>query len=109
MCFSILSVNGPLNEKRFRWMSSTGGSRESDSVLVALRSVLHRGQFLIGGLRWARKRPHYFEMTYHASAFSITSVLTKASRHCCMSTLLFLVDGIGKDKYMKLLYVVDVY
>ena len=25
-----------------------------------------------------------------------------------MSTLLFLVDGIGKDKYMKLLYVVDV-
>lgn len=26
-----------------------------------------------------------------------------------MSTLLFLVDGIGKDKYMKLLYVVDVY
>jgi hypothetical protein len=26
-----------------------------------------------------------------------------------MSTLLFLVVGIGKDKYMKLLYVVDVY
>ena len=26
-----------------------------------------------------------------------------------MSTLLFLVDGIGKDKYIKLLYVVDVY
>ena len=55
------------------------------------------------------KGPHYSKMTYHASAFSITSVLTKASRHCCMSTLLFLVDGIGKDKYMKLLYVVDVY
>jgi hypothetical protein len=48
-------------------------------------------------------------MTYHASAFSITSVLTNASRQCCISTLLFLVDGIGKDKYMKLLYVVDVY
>jgi len=27
-------------------MSSTGGSRERESVLVALRSVLHRGQFL---------------------------------------------------------------
>jgi hypothetical protein len=47
--------------------------------------------------------------TYHASAFSMTSVLTKASRHCCMSTLLLLVDGIGKDRYIKLLYVVDVY
>jgi len=49
------------------------------------------------------------ETTYHASAFSMTSVLTNASRQCCMSTLLFLVVGIGKDKYMKLLYVVDVY
>jgi hypothetical protein len=26
-----------------------------------------------------------------------------------MLTLLVLVDGMGKDKYMKLLYVVDVY
>ena len=26
-----------------------------------------------------------------------------------MPTLLVLVDGMGKDKYMKLLYVVDVY
>ncbi|SRR6266403_767705 len=26
-----------------------------------------------------------------------------------MLTLLFLADGMGKDKYMKLLYVVDVY
>jgi hypothetical protein len=26
-----------------------------------------------------------------------------------MSTLLFLVDGIGKDRYIKVLYVVDVY
>jgi hypothetical protein len=50
-----------------------------------------------------------YKPTYHASDFSMTSVLTNASRHCCMSTLLFLVDGIGKDKYMKLLYVVDVY
>lgn len=33
-------------------MSSTGGSRESESVLVALRSVLHRGQFLIGLEVW---------------------------------------------------------
>ena len=33
-------------------MSNTGGSRESESVLVALRSVLHPGQFLIGDLRW---------------------------------------------------------
>ena len=47
MCFSILSVNGPLNEKRLKWMSSTGGNRESESILVALRSVLQRGQFLI--------------------------------------------------------------
>ena len=46
MCFSILSVNGPLNEKRLKWMSSTGGNRESESILVALRSVLQRGQFL---------------------------------------------------------------
>jgi hypothetical protein len=47
MCLSILSVNGPLNEKRLKWMSNTGGNRESESVLVALRSVLQRGQFLI--------------------------------------------------------------
>jgi hypothetical protein len=26
-----------------------------------------------------------------------------------MPTLLVLIDGMGKDKYMKLLYVVDVY
>ena len=53
-----------------------------------------------------KRKPH--KMAYHASAFSMTSVLTNASRHSCMSTLLFLVDGIGKDRYMKLLYVVDV-
>jgi hypothetical protein len=32
-------------------MSSTGGSRERESVLVALRSVLHRGQFLRAWVR----------------------------------------------------------
>lgn len=41
-----LSLNGPLNEKRLRWMTRIGGSRESVSFFEALRAVLHRGQFL---------------------------------------------------------------
>jgi hypothetical protein len=38
-------------------MSSTGGSRERESVLVALRSVLHREQFLRAWVRrwWGDK------------------------------------------------------
>lgn len=43
---SILSVKGPLNENRFRCMSSTGGNRDSDSRLVARRNALQFGQFL---------------------------------------------------------------
>jgi hypothetical protein len=45
----ILSVKGPWNEKRFRWMSRMGGSRESVSAFRARRGFLHFGQFLHSG------------------------------------------------------------
>ena len=44
---SILSVNGPWKEKRLRWISNIGGSREMVKVLVARRGFLHFGQFLV--------------------------------------------------------------
>jgi len=47
--------------------------------------------------------------TYQASAFSNTSSLTNALRHCSKLTLETpRAAGIGNDKYMKELYVVDV-
>lgn len=48
------------------------------------------------------------EEAHHASDFSITSSLTKASRHCCKLTLPVRWLGIGSVRYMNVLYVVDV-
>lgn len=47
-------------------------------------------------------------LTYQASDFSITSSLTKASRHWYRVTLEVLV-GMGSVRYMKALYVVEVW
>ena len=43
---SSLSVNGPLNENRLRWMRRIGGSRDKDNRFVAFCNVLQLGQFL---------------------------------------------------------------
>lgn len=98
---SILSVNGPLTEKRLRWINNTGGKRDSERFFVALRNALHFGQCLRQvegsdrcriGRRW----------TYHASDFSSTSSLTNASKHEYKETFDGpLMEGIGKDKYMN--------
>ena len=54
---SIFSVKWPLTEKRFKWISSTGGNRDKDSSFVAFRSVLQFGQFLATSkLRIGRRR-----------------------------------------------------
>lgn len=45
---------------------------------------------------------------YQASVFSITSSLTKESRHCVRVTFELRPGGTGNVKYIKLLYVVDV-
>jgi hypothetical protein len=36
-----LSLKGPWNEKRLRWMTRMGGSLDNDSFLTAGRFVLH--------------------------------------------------------------------
>lgn len=69
---SIFSVNGPLNEKRLRWMRRIGGSRHRVRTFVALRSALQFGQFL------KKTQPLANcilkgKISYHASFFSMTS------------------------------------
>ena len=46
--------------------------------------------------------------TYQASEPVMISLFTRASRQACSATLLPREGGIGNDKYMKGLYVVDV-
>ena len=108
---SILSVKRPLAEKRLRWMSSTGGRRESESFLVAFRSVLQCGQCLLSGeYKHLGKEDGQDVITHQASDFSMTSSLTNASIHCCKETLdTVRPAGIGRVRYMNVLYVVDVY
>lgn len=49
-------------------------------------------------------------MTDQASDFSIVSGLTNASKHCFNDTLVTPRPvGIGSDKYMNVLYVVEVW
>ena len=55
--------------------------------------------------RWLEKGTN----SHHASDLSMTSSLTNASMHCSNVTFeLPRVDGMGKVRYMKVLYVVDV-
>lgn len=87
---SILSVKGPWKENRLRWMSSIGGNREIVSAFVARLGCLHFGQF-------------------HASSPSSVSGCVKKSIHCAsVTSFMPLPDGIGSDRYIKVLYVVEV-
>lgn len=80
---SILSVNGPLTEKRLRWISSIGGSLDSVNFFVALRNCLHFGQC-------------------QASAFSKTSSRTNESKQEDKEALAPLFEtGMGRERYMK--------
>lgn len=82
---SILSVNGPWKEKRFRCISRIGGNLEIVSAFVARRGVLHFGQF-------------------QASSPSKVSGCVKKSMHCAsVTSLIPLPLGMGSDRYMNVL------
>lgn len=75
--------------------------------MVALRGHLQFGQFL---RRNVTLRSDVRRSTHHEFSFSMTSSRTKWSRHWLSVTLLTpRPAGIGNDKYMNELYVVDVF
>lgn len=97
-----LSLKGPLNEKRLRWMTRMGGSRESVSLLDAFRFVLQRGQNLEGeeGISIApgTSREDAHQASSLSRISSRTNALMQSSRLAFVSPR---PEGMGIERGMK--------